>query len=308
VINKILLVDDIQDNLDLLEDLLDDEFNYGNYSYKVEFMQANNGQTALDLMKENDDIDLVLLDVMMPHMDGFEVCKILKEDELTQHTPIIFLSAKSESTDVIRGFDLGASDYVSKPFQEEELIARVRKELKIKMLIKKLEYIASYDTMTGIYNRRKFFELATRRLKQDVKNLYVVMIDIDKFKNINDSYGIAVGDKVIKHTTAEISKLIRKDSIFGRLGGEEFALVCYLESYDLMVEKTQKIRKVIEKLKVTTNNNEEINFTISLGVKKVDESMKNIDALLNEADIALYEAKETGRNKVIFRVRKKDGI
>ncbi len=301
--SKILLVDDIQDNLDLLEDLLDDEFNYGDYPYKVEFLKASDGQEALDIIAVHCDIDLILLDIMMPIMDGFEVCEELKSDTVTQNIPIIFLSAKCDSSDIVQGFELGASDYVTKPFQEEELLARVKKELKIQSLIAKLEFIASHDTMTGIYNRRKFFEMASLKLEQETDHLYVVMIDIDKFKNINDNYGHAIGDEVIKEVTSSISSKICHDSIFGRLGGEEFAIMCNVDKEGMVEAKTQEIRKAIEDITVTTANLQEVKFTISLGVKKVDDKSISIDVLLNDADIALYEAKNTGRNKVIFRVR-----
>ena len=142
MINKILLVDDIQDNLDLLEDLLDDEFNYGEYDYKVESTQTTRAKDALKIVQNDNSFDLILLDVMMPDMDGFELCRLLKSDENTKHIPIIFITAKSDSDDIVKGFEIGASDYVSKPFAPEELIARVKKELKIKSLINHLEYIA----------------------------------------------------------------------------------------------------------------------------------------------------------------------
>jgi len=304
--SKILLVDDIQDNLDLLEDLLDDSFNYG-YEYKLAFIQATDGYKALDITNNNTDIDLILLDVMMPNIDGFEVCKILKENPLTKHIPIIFITAKSDSIDIVNGFDLGASDYVSKPFQEEELIARVKKELRIQSLIKELDFIASHDPMTEIYNRRKFFELTNKIFLKSRDNLYMVMIDIDKFKNINDKYGHSAGDEVIIKVTQKISELKCKDSTFGRLGGEEFALMCRGESEKSVLQKAQSIREAIESLSVISKD-EKIKFTISLGVKAISNDIKNINQFLNEADIALYEAKDTGRNKVIFRQRDTDDI
>ncbi len=307
MISKILLVDDIQDNLDLLEDLLDDEFNYTDSSYECEFLQATNGQDALEITN-NTTVDLILLDVMMPNIDGFEVCKRLKENESTKNIPIIFITAKSDSMDIVKGFDLGASDYVAKPFQEEELLARVKKELKLQSLIKELEFIASHDTMTGIYNRRKFFELSTKLLKKNSSELYMIMIDIDKFKDINDTYGHSIGDKVIIEVTQTITQLICKDSIFGRLGGEEFAIMCEVNSKELVNNKVETIRQTIESLTLTTNKNDKIKFTISLGVKKVDQDIKSIDEFLNEADIALYEAKNSGRNKVIFRKRDTNDI
>ncbi len=305
--NKILLVDDIQDNLDLLEDLLDESFNYGNSKYKLEFIQATGGQEALDIVNSNEDIGLILLDVMMPNIDGFEVCKKIKGNSLTKNIPIIFITAKSDSIDIVHGFELGASDYVSKPFQEEELIARVRKELKIQCLIRELDFIASHDTMTGIYNRRKFFELTNKIFSKSRDNLYMIMIDIDKFKGINDIYGHSVGDKVIIEVTKTISELKCKDSVFGRLGGEEFALMSRESSEESVVTKAQEIRKAIESLRINSKD-KELKFTISLGVKPISDDIQTINEFLNEADIALYEAKNTGRNKVIIRQRGTDDL
>ena len=303
MINKILLVDDIQDNLDLLEDLLDDEFNYGEYEYKVESTQTIRAKDALKIIQNDNSFDLILLDVMMPDMDGFELCRLLKSDENTKHIPIIFITAKSDSEDIVKGFEIGASDYVSKPFSPEELIARVKKELKIKSLITNLEYIASHDSMTGIYNRRKFFDLALQKFKNHQNNLYAIMIDIDKFKAVNDTYGHHIGDKVIILVANTIKNSICKDTIFGRLGGEEFAIICTSNNEQKVKEQVEKMRVAIESLEVTTDDNSTIKFTISLGIKKVNENTIDLDDLLKHADTALYEAKQTGRNKSIFRGR-----
>jgi len=303
MINKILLVDDIQDNLDLLEDLLDDEFNYGEYEYKVESTQTTRAKDALKIIQNDNSFDLILLDVMMPDMDGFELCKILKSDENTKHIPIIFITAKSDSDDIVKGFELGASDYVSKPFSPEELIARVKKELKIKSLINHLEYIASHDPMTGIYNRRKFFELSLKNFSNHQNNLYAIMVDIDKFKAVNDTYGHHIGDKVIIIVANTIKNSICKDTIFGRLGGEEFAIICTNPSEEKVQQLVEKIRVDIESLELLNDDNTIIKFTISLGIKKATNEIIDLDELLKDADEALYEAKRSGRNKSIFRGR-----
>jgi len=301
--NKILLVDDIQDNLDLLEDLLDDEFNYSDCPYKVEFAQAINATEVFDILDKDSSFDLILLDIMMPDTDGFEVCKRLKENEKTSDIPVIFITAKTDSEDVVRGFNLGASDYVSKPFQEEELLARVKKELKIKSLINHLEFIASHDPMTGIYNRRKFFELSEKKFDSSNENLYAIMIDIDKFKAINDIYGHPIGDEVIILVANTIDGLICEGSVFGRLGGEEFAILCEVDSKDKVIQRIETIRKDVEALEVITEDNKVIKFTISLGIEQVNDDINSLDELLKQSDIALYEAKKTGRNKSIFRGR-----
>jgi len=161
--------------------------------------------------------------------------------------------------------------------------------------------LATHDPMTGIYNRRKFFELGTT-LFENSSELFVVMFDIDKFKNINDIYGHPVGDEVIKAVTHTISSLKQQGSIFGRLGGEEFAMICVEKNHDLIAQGMEKIRNTIELLDIITDKNETVNFTISSGIAKKNTDTKKLDYLLKAADDALYEAKNTGRNKVIFRV------
>ncbi len=137
--SKVLLVDDIQDNLDLLEDLLDDEFNTLDNSYSVEFLQASSGQEALDIISDNNNIDLILLDIMMPQIDGFEVCRRIKQNNDTKDIAVIFITAKNQEDDIVNGLNIGAIDYVSKPFCEEELISRVRTQLKLSQATKRLQ-------------------------------------------------------------------------------------------------------------------------------------------------------------------------
>ncbi len=288
---NILIVDDTETNIDILIDLLDD---------KYELLVATDGSTALEILAQ-EKIDLVLLDIMMPIMDGYDVCKHIRNNYNTEELPIIFITAKSDEESIEKAYDIGGNDYVVKPFKAKELLARIDTQLKLKTLIDNLERVASYDEMTGIYNRRKFFQLAVDVFKEGIDNLYAVMIDIDKFKDVNDKYGHPTGDKVIKLVAKEISKNICEDSIFGRVGGEEFAILCFKDSAQTVKEKIEKLRKNIENLEILSDNNELIKCTISEGIAKATNETKTIDALLKEADIALYEAKGTGRNRVIFR-------
>jgi len=284
----ILIVDDTETNIDILLGLL------GDYDVAV----ATDGQSALDIINE-DDIDLVLLDIMMPDMDGYDVCKKLKEHN--KNIPVIFITARTDEDSIEKAYDVGGDDYITKPFKPRELIVRIKTQLKLKELIRHLDYIGSYDEMTGIYNRRKFFELANNKFTNGVGALYAVMIDIDKFKNVNDTYGHATGDKVIKKVTKTIADSLTSNAIFARLGGEEFAIVTNSFSYNSIKEKIENIRKIIEDLEVESDDGEIIKFTISEGVAKLTLETKNLDELLKEADKALYEAKGTGRNKVVFR-------
>lgn len=169
-------------------------------------------------------------------------------------------------------------------------------------MIRKLDYLASHDPLTGIYNRRKFFELANHEFKKDPTDIYAAMIDIDKFKKINDIYGHPVGDLVIQTVTGILSECIKKDTILGRLGGEEFAVVWRTPSLEAATKHLELIRKKIANLKITTDHGDIIQCTISIGVVKADETIQTLDELLHQADYFLYKAKGQGRNKTVFRI------
>lgn len=287
----ILIVDDTETNIDILLELLGE---------KYDVIVALDGVSALEIVDENQ-VDLILLDIMMPQIDGYEVCGRLKSKESSSNIPIIFITARDDEKSIEKAYEAGALDYITKPFKALELLARVNAQLKVKELINHLDFISSYDEMTGIYNRRKFFELSEKKFAQNKSDLYAVMIDIDKFKNINDSYGHPMGDNVIKLVAKTISKQLSDDAIFGRLGGEEFGIVCNYSSSSGVVENIEKIREAIENLEIISDNGDSIKFTISEGVAKASQETKNLDELLKYADMSLYEAKGLGRNRVIFR-------
>ena len=169
-------------------------------------------------------------------------------------------------------------------------------------MIRKLDYLASHDPLTGIYNRRKFFELAHQEFAKDPIDLYAAMIDIDKFKKINDLYGHPVGDLVIQTVTDVLSRCIKEDTVLGRLGGEEFAVVCRTSSLEQATKHLERIRKKIADLKIKTDDGNVIRCTISIGVVRADKTIKTLDELLHQADYLLYKAKGQGRNKTVFRI------
>ncbi len=289
----ILVVDDTISNLDILGELLKD--------YDV--IDATNGQEALEII-EREPVNLILLDIMMPNMDGFEVCKILQSNNETKDIPIIFLTAKTDEDSIEEAYDIGGSDYVTKPFKPRELLARVKRELKLQDLQEKLKLLASTDPMTKLYNRRYFTEVAlhtvelSKRTKQD---LSIIMLDIDKFKNVNDTYGHQVGDEVIISLANELLKLQRKSDIICRFGGEEFVILLpNIDSNGAFVV-AEKIRQQIESLSIEIENSVSIKYTVSIGVSQINlETENNIESSLKRADDALYEAKENGRNKVCW--------
>ncbi len=285
----ILIVDDTNTNIDILLGLLE--------AYDV--VVATDGNTAIKIANE-EKIDLILLDIMMPDIDGFEVCTILKSMEKTKDIPVIFITAKTDEDSIEIAYDVGGVDYVSKPFKPKELLARVKTQLQMRSIIQNLEFLASKDSMTGIYNRRKFFELS-QKLFDSSKELYAVMIDIDEFKMINDSYGHDMGDKVIIEVTKLINSYLFDGEIFGRLGGEEFAIISPILENSIK-QRVENIREEIEKLSILSLDNEVIKITISIGVTKgINRNIKNLDYLLKISDDALYEAKNKGKNRIVFK-------
>lgn len=286
----ILIVDDTPGNIDLLLELL------GNYRLSI----ALNGSDAIE-MAQKTPFDLLLLDVMMPNLDGFEVCKLLKKNTNTKKIPVIFITAKTDEESIELAYASGGVDYVTKPFKPKELLARVKTHLHLNQLIKSLEYASSHDMLTDIYNRRKFFELATERFLTQNDTLYVIMIDIDHFKKINDTYGHHVGDKVIKSFALHIQGMLENEDIFGRIGGEEFALISQADSDEAIFSKVDSLRKSSSELIINGDNGDIIQFTVSCGVKHFGGREKNIDELMKAADEILYKAKEDGRNRTFIR-------
>jgi len=287
----VLVVDDTESNIDILLDILGEEY---------DISVALDGQTAIEIATSQK-IDLILLDIMMPDMNGFDVCKVLKEQPTTKNIPIIFITSKTDENSIEEAYEIGGVDYVTKPFRYKELRARVKTHIDLKNLISHLDHIASYDMLTGLYNRRKFFELATNKFNQKKENLFAVMLDIDKFKLINDTYGHAVGDKVIQSVASIVDDFIGKMTVLGRLGGEEFAIVCNSNSIQNVFATIEQIRTTIDNAELLLDDGKVVKYTVSFGIASYKEEFKFIDHLLQEADKALYEAKGSGRNRTIFR-------
>ncbi|MCK5684803.1 diguanylate cyclase [bacterium] len=285
----ILIVDDTKDNINILLSLLDD----------FDLLVALNGKKALSLIQKHD-VDLILLDIMMPDMDGYEVCKKLKSQEETKDIPILFITAKTDEQSIEKAFESGGMDFVTKPFKPKELLARVKIQLELRKTLKALEFAATRDSMTGIYNRREFFIRGKQRFVNNNDNFFAVMIDIDRFKNINDSYGHAFGDTIIKSVAKTILDHITPEAIFGRIGGEEFAIISILDSIESLKGCIEGIRELIQ-LTPHECNGEIVRVSVSNGIAK-RETGDTIDTLLNRADQALYEAKGSGRNKTCFRI------
>jgi len=291
---KILIVDDDEFNVDILEQSLNLE--------GYDTISVRSGKEAIEAVK-NLNVDLVLLDIMMPDMNGYEVCKIIKSDKKISYIPVIMLTAKKDRSDKVQGLDIGADDYVTKPFHKEELVARIRAMLRIKNIQTRLETISVTDELTMLYNRRYLFQRLDEELsraKRRKGEFSIIMIDIDHFKKINDTYGHQFGDFVLKNLANIFRSLVRKEDIVARFGGEEFVIICPDESEDGAFILAERIRKEAQTYTFVSTGNS-THLTISLGIASFMEGGSNdsVDDLIKKVDEALYTAKKAGRNKTV---------
>lgn len=293
----ILVVDDINDNLHVLGSILDQA------GYNTTY--ATSGQQALE-RAEAAKPDLILLDLMMPEMDGIEVCERLKTKPAYRYTPIVFLTASREQEDLLKAFQQGANDYLMKPVEPQELLVRVKTHLEQKLRYDRLNQnaekfyqMAIKDALTGVSNRYHLMTTAKKefnRAGRYQRPLSVMMLDIDHFKQVNDTYGHDVGDEVLKQVARVSLASLRSGDLFGRLGGEEFMVL--LPETDL-----RKATVVAKRLCVAVAespfelNGKQISLTISAGVSSIRADDADISLVLKRADQALYEAKQQGRNQ-----------
>lgn len=285
---KILVVDDEMLNLQVLLNLL--------YLHGYSVTSALTGKEALKLIR-NEKFDLVILDVMMPKMSGYEVCSIIRKEFSLVELPVIMLTAKSQLSNICMGFQCGANDYAIKPFEKEELLVRIKTLITMKNAVN----LSIMDGLTGVFNRRYLFELAEgvlEKYKISKDSFSVIMLDIDYFKKVNDNYGHVAGDKVLIEIARECKEILGKEYIFGRYGGEEFLAV--LPSTDLRTAAkfAEAIRKKIEKHPVKIADSKELKVTLSLGVAEVNDESGGIQNIFNKVDSALYAAKRNGRNRI----------
>jgi len=269
---------------------------------------AEDGKSGLRAAtKENP--DLILLDLILPGIDGYEVCQRIKESDATSEIPVIMLTSKSEAADKVRGLEMGASDYVTKPFDEGELIARVNIHLQIRELHKSLKEknrllkeMANRDGLTGLYNHRYFQETISNDFQKASRyneSLSCVMFDIDNFKKFNDNYGHQAGDMVLKTLGSIIKDLVRDSDLSARYGGEEFVLIMYHTGPEEALLVAERLRKAVEQYNFQADDLV-LKVNISLGVVSFPHpEIADAKSMIECADKALYQAKNEGRNRVV---------
>ena len=289
---RILVVDDVPANVEILSFHLEDE------GYEV--IEAQSGEQALGILQSSEkEIDLILLDVMMPVMSGMDVLAQVKRNPGTDNIPVILVTANADDQNVAEGLDMGAFDYIIKPYSLVVLLARVRAALREKERQDLLEKWATTDPLTELYNRRHFFDLADRELERSRRlksELSFIMLDIDFFKQVNDKYGHLTGDNALILLSSILKDALRKVDFCCRFGGEEFVLCLPDTPSQGAWEVAERIRTQVACTPLPTQNNQEIYIQVSLGIAS-SKREHSVEVILKRADEALYQAKESGRNQ-----------
>lgn len=292
---SVLVVDDSEDIHQLVGVRLKSE--------QLELMHAYDADEAL-AMASQEAPDLILLDLDMPGTDGLTLCKILKENEALKQIPVIFLTGTMDVATKVKGFDLGAVDYVTKPFDSIELKARVGAALRTKRYHDLLTTKAHIDALTGLWDRGYLDEQLSSEvslLHRNARPLSLLMIDIDHFKPVNDTHGHPFGDRVIQRVARIITRLSRESDTACRYGGEEFCMILRDTTTQGAVVLAERIRQEVAALDLKAGN-DPVPITTSIGVSGSDTFAGPGDVtgqmLLEASDEALYAAKINGRNRV----------
>lgn len=304
---RILVVDDHPDNVEIINVRLSSR------GFIID--TASNGEEALQKVHENPP-HLILLDVMMPLMDGYEVSRRIKNDPDLPFIPIILVTARDSTQDKVDGLDAGADDYLTKPVNFPELEARVRSMLRIKRLQdeldlknrelelvnKRLRKLSITDGLTELFNHRHIHELLHEefeRTKRSGEPMAVAMMDLDRFKQVNDTYGHPTGDVILFETAEILRQTVREIDMVGRYGGEEFVAILPGADEEAAAQFAERVRTTVEN-HVFRDEANEVRMTLSGGVASFNEGdIGHPDLLIKRADEALYAAKAGGRNQIL---------
>jgi len=294
--DTVLVVDDSEIICRIIKDILETP------TLHIEI--AHSGEESINMAIEIQP-SLILLDVIMNGIDGYETCCILKDNIATKDIPIIFITGNNDSDSVLKGFEVGAADYVSKPFIPEELKARVKVHLQniksqreLQFLMQELKEMAATDYQTKLYNRRYFMEKLHYYVDKDINPFSLILFDVDNFKKINDTYGHNAGD-VVLITISNIFKLIfREEDVIGRWGGEEFMVCLPNTTSDIAFILAEKLRNEVGKYAYQCDDFI-FHCTISGGVIEFSRDVSTEKNITN-VDQALYLGKSTGKNRCIL--------
>ncbi|HTU58821.1 MAG TPA: diguanylate cyclase [Polyangiales bacterium] len=296
---RVLIADDDQHSRQYVASLL------RKHGMQIEI--AEDGPRALASARDLN-LDLVLLDIMMPGIDGLDCCRLIKGITQEQFLPVILLTAKGDAESRVTGLRIGADDYIAKPFDERELLARVSNLLRIKRMHDnineartRLEQLAVQDELTGLFNYRYLHTRLNEEFKRSERYrdpLACVMLDIDHFKRVNDRYGHDAGDVVLRETAVRIKKAVREIDVVTRYGGEEFLLVLPSTNFSGALSVADRVWRAVGGEQYTLPSGSE-RVSISLGVAVFpSRDIKSKDQLIKAADKALYQAKGDGRDRI----------
>ena len=295
--SSILVVDDENSNIMALTHILNPEYTV---------YAAKSGQNAIKAAEKYLP-DVILLDILMPEMDGYAVISALKSSEKTQSIPVIFITGLNSSEDEEKGLALGAADYIAKPFSPAIVKLRIRNQIKMLDQLYTIEQLSMIDQLTDLPNRRNFdirLNHEWDRALRERKPVGILVIDVDRFKNYNDVHGHQQGDAALQAVAKAFKQILKRPGDFAaRWGGEEFVVL--LPNTDLYgaIDVAEQIRRHIEDMEIPCADGSKTKITISIGVNtEVPVRNSSYDCFISNADKALYQAKETGRNKICIAV------
>lgn len=305
--HSILILDDSNFNLEILKRQLGGIFNV---------ITATDADQGIRIAAEKKP-SLILLDVMMPKINGYDVCRIIKGCDDTKNIPVLFLTSRSETEDKVEGLEVGGDDYITKPYNVSELIARINVHIRLKeaqdtlkqlleeknRLIEQLEMLSLHDGLTGVYNRKyleSYLEKSFDGCERYGLDLSVIITDIDHYKRVNDTYGHQVGDEVLKRFVNRLSANIRKADVLARYGGEEFVIISKNTGIEGAAALAEKLREAIQE-KPFQVEEYSINLTASFGIAALRcSNYTSPTQIIRDADMCLYRAKNLGRNRVEY--------
>lgn len=279
-------------------------------------VEVEDGQSAWELLcathrkAQEEPIQFVISDWMMPRLDGPSLIARIRNANLPRYTYIVMLTARTAIEDTITGLEAGADDYLTKPFDLNEFIARVgigerilSLETRLREANRKLKEMATHDSLTGLLTRRALYDLASRELARAQREhlpLTVIMIDLDHFKTINDQYGHLVGDQALRQAGRILQQSLREYDLLGRWGGEEFLMVLPGSDIPEALTVAERLRDEISQAPLHLTDGRTIAFQASFGVTNLGHAVTDVrfDDLVGDADVALYQAKQRGRNQV----------